>query len=151
MSLWSPPGPPDERKAPLAEDYRETPLWWDDVSFPALPEKPLPESADAVVIGAGFTGLAAAAKLAEHGKHVVVVDSGALGEGASGRNAGMIHAGVRRDRRRPSSAATAPLAGPCTTRASRRTRSSRAPPPRLPPTPRTRSAGGCTSHTARRA
>ncbi len=97
MSIWSTPGPPGRRMAPLAEGYRETPLWWDDVSFPALSETPLPQSADAVVIGAGFTGLTAAAKLAEHGKHVVVVDSCALGEGASGRNAGMIHAGVRRD------------------------------------------------------
>jgi glycine/D-amino acid oxidase-like deaminating enzyme len=97
MSLWSPPGPPGARVAPLAEDYRETPLWWDDTAFPTLPETALPKSADAVVIGAGFTGLCAAAKLVEHGKHVVVVDSGALGEGASGRNAGMIHGGVRRD------------------------------------------------------
>lgn len=97
MSLWSPPGPPGSRVAPLAEDYRETPLWWDDTAFPPLPETPLPKTADAVIIGAGFTGLCAAAKLIEHGKHVVVLDSGALGEGASGRNAGMIHAGVRRD------------------------------------------------------
>ncbi len=77
--------------------YRETPLWWDDTAFPALPDNPLPQKADAVVIGAGFTGLAAAAKLAELGKQVVVVDSRGLGEGASGRNAGMIHAGVRVD------------------------------------------------------
>ncbi len=97
MSLWSPPGPPGTRVAPLAENYRETPLWWDDTAFPPLAETPLPKSADAVIIGAGFTGLCAAAKLVEHGKHVVVIDSGALGEGASGRNAGMIHAGVRRD------------------------------------------------------
>src|ERR1700690_1330295 len=97
MGPWSPPGPPGKRRAPLAENYRETPLWWEDTTFPALPEKQLPATADAVVIGAGFTGLAAAAKLAEHGKHVVVIESGALGEGASGRNAGMIHAGVRRD------------------------------------------------------
>jgi glycine/D-amino acid oxidase-like deaminating enzyme len=97
MSLWSPPGPPGKRVAPLAEDYRETPLWWDDTSFPVIAESPLPASADVVVIGAGFTGLAAAARIASHGKHVIVLDTGALGEGASGRNAGMIHAGVRRD------------------------------------------------------
>ena len=98
MSIWSPPGPPGKRTAPLAEDYRETPLWWDDATLSrAVPEAALPETADVVVVGAGFTGLAAAARLAAHGKHVVVVDSGALGEGASGRNAGMIHAGVRRD------------------------------------------------------
>jgi glycine/D-amino acid oxidase-like deaminating enzyme len=97
MSLWAPPGPPGTHTAPLAEDYRETPLWWDDTTFPTLVESPLPATADVVVVGAGFTGLTAAARIAAHGKHVVVVDSGALGEGASGRNAGMIHAGVRRD------------------------------------------------------
>jgi glycine/D-amino acid oxidase-like deaminating enzyme len=97
MSLWSPPGPPGKRTAPLAEDYRETPLWWDDTAFPTLDESPLPKAADVVVVGAGFTGLAAAARLGSHGTHAVVVDSGALGEGASGRNAGMIHGGVRRD------------------------------------------------------
>jgi glycine/D-amino acid oxidase-like deaminating enzyme len=97
MSLWAPAGPPGRRTAPLAEDYRETPLWWDDTAFPSAGESLLPATADAVIVGAGFTGLAAAVRLASHGKHVVVVDSAALGEGASGRNAGMIHAGVRRD------------------------------------------------------
>lgn len=96
MSLWSAPGPRGKRAAPLAEDYRETPLWWDDTTFPGTEESQLPGTADVVVIGAGFTGLAAAARLGAHGKQTIVVDSGALGEGASGRNAGMIHAGARR-------------------------------------------------------
>ncbi len=97
MSLWSPPGPPGRRAAPLAENYREAPLWWDDTEFPPLATSPLPATADVVVVGAGFTGLAAAARLGALGKHVVVVDRDALGEGASGRNAGMIHGGVRHD------------------------------------------------------
>jgi glycine/D-amino acid oxidase-like deaminating enzyme len=98
MSLWSTPGPPGRRSAPLGEDYRETPLWWDDTTFPTIGESALPVRADVVVVGAGFTGLAAAARLSARGLEAVVVDSGALGEGASGRNAGMIHAGVRRNR-----------------------------------------------------
>jgi len=97
MSLSSPPGQRSKRAAPLAEDYCETPLWWDDTTFPTMGESPLPVSADVVVVGAGFTGLAAAARLGSHALNAVVVDSGALGEGASGRNAGMIHGGVRRD------------------------------------------------------
>jgi glycine/D-amino acid oxidase-like deaminating enzyme len=97
MSIWSPAGPPGKRTAPLADDYRETPLWWDDTTFPGVAESTLPATADVVVVGAGFTGLAAAARLASLGKHTVVIDSGGLGEGASGRNAGMIHAGVRRN------------------------------------------------------
>lgn len=94
MSISSTPG---QRTALLAEDYRETPLWWDDTTFPVVEDAPLPATADAVIIGAGFTGLTAAARLAEHGKHTVVLDRRALGEGASGRNAGMVHGGVRRD------------------------------------------------------
>jgi glycine/D-amino acid oxidase-like deaminating enzyme len=97
MSIWSPPSQPGTRTAPLSDTYRETPLWWDDATLPSVPETPLPETADVVVVGAGFTGLTAAARVGAHGKRVVIVDSGALGEGASGRNAGMIHAGVRRD------------------------------------------------------
>ena len=97
MSLPSSPGPRGTRTAPLAADYREAPLWWDDTVFPNLGESPLPDAADVVVVGAGFTGLAAAARLGSHGIKAVVVDSGALGEGASGRNAGMVHGGVRRD------------------------------------------------------
>src|SRR5450631_115291 len=97
MSLWSPAGPPGKRTAPLADDYRETPLWWDDTEFPGVAESTLPATADVVVVGAGFTGLAAAARLASLSQHTVVIDSGGLGEGASGRNAGMIHAGVRRN------------------------------------------------------
>jgi glycine/D-amino acid oxidase-like deaminating enzyme len=96
MSLWSPAGPPGKRTAPLAEEYRETPVWWDDTTFPTVEESPLPGTADVVVVGAGFTGLTAAARIGANGKHAIVVDTGALGEGASGRNAGMIHAGVRR-------------------------------------------------------
>jgi glycine/D-amino acid oxidase-like deaminating enzyme len=97
MSLSSAPGPRGTRTAPLTPEYREAPLWWDDTVFPTLAESPLPDAADVVVVGAGFTGLAAAARLGSHGIHAVVVDSGALGEGASGRNAGMVHGGVRRD------------------------------------------------------
>ena len=69
MSIWSPPGPPGKRTAPLAEDYRETPLWWDDTTFPdarrigASRNAPMWSSS-----GAGFTGLAAAARLASHGQ-----------------------------------------------------------------------------------
>jgi len=85
------------RAAPLADEYRETPLWWDDTAALALPETPLPREVDVAVVGAGFTGLAAAAALARRGRQVAVLDAGTIGAGASGRNAGMIHAGLRRD------------------------------------------------------
>lgn len=50
------------------------------------------ENADAVVIGAGFTGLAAARQLATHHPEwrVVIVEAQRVGAGASGRNSGFV-------------------------------------------------------------
>ncbi len=46
---------------------------------------------DAIVIGAGFTGLRAALVLAEAGRSVAVVDARSIGWGASGRNGGQVN------------------------------------------------------------
>lgn len=46
---------------------------------------------DVVVVGAGFTGLRAAHKLAAAGQSVVVVDAADVGFGASGRNGGQVN------------------------------------------------------------
>ena len=53
---------------------------------------PLPRQADFVVIGAGFTGLAAAASLRMMApdKSVVVLEAERIGHGASGRTGGMV-------------------------------------------------------------
>lgn len=48
-------------------------------------------TADVTVVGAGFTGLRAAHKLAESGTDVVVLDAGDVGFGASGRNGGQVN------------------------------------------------------------
>ena len=82
---------------PLSDDYREEPVWWRDAGLPDIAPAALPREADVAIIGAGYTGLCAALTLARHGKRVVVVDTDATGRGASGRNAGMIHAGLRRN------------------------------------------------------
>jgi len=53
--------------------------------------------ADAVVVGAGFTGLSAALHLAEAGADVAVLEAGEPGWGASGRTGGQVIAGLKYD------------------------------------------------------
>jgi len=57
--------------------------------------RPLPESVDVAIIGAGFTGLSAALALARRGVKVVVLESQTVGWGASSRNGGMVLTGLK--------------------------------------------------------
>lgn len=50
-------------------------------------------TAEVLVIGGGFNGLTAALRLAEQGADAVLLEAGEIGEGASGRNAGMVNPG----------------------------------------------------------
>jgi glycine/D-amino acid oxidase-like deaminating enzyme len=50
---------------------------------------------DVAVIGAGFTGLSAALALAARNARVVVLEAGAVGERASGRNGGQVVPGLK--------------------------------------------------------
>ena len=73
-----------------------TPFWREDSAAPErLSFGEWTGSADAVVIGAGLTGLSAAREMAMRGRRVVVLDSGPLCGGASGRNGGMLGGGHR--------------------------------------------------------
>lgn len=49
---------------------------------------------DVAVIGAGFTGLGAARKLAKEGRRVIVLEARQIGFGASGRNGGHLNNGI---------------------------------------------------------
>ncbi|MCB1480127.1 MAG: FAD-binding oxidoreductase [Rhodobiaceae bacterium] len=66
--------------------------WWEESAPPPTFGTPALEggtTADAVIIGAGYTGLSAALELAtRHGMDVVVLDAARPGWGASGRNGG---------------------------------------------------------------
>ncbi len=53
--------------------------------------------ADVLIVGGGFTGLSAAIHLAEAGADVVLIEADRVASGASGRNGGQIHSGLRRD------------------------------------------------------
>ena len=51
-------------------------------------------SADVAIVGAGYTGLSAALHLAEGGKSAIVLEARDIGFGASGRNSGLVNAGL---------------------------------------------------------
>jgi gamma-glutamylputrescine oxidase len=52
---------------------------------------------DVCVIGGGYAGLGAALHLARRGIEVTLLEQSRLGWGASGRNGGQVHVGMRRD------------------------------------------------------
>ena len=73
---------------------------WYEATANARPEHPpldRPVKADVCIVGAGYTGLGAALRLAERGVDVVVLEARRVGSGASGRNGGQLHSGQRRD------------------------------------------------------
>jgi glycine/D-amino acid oxidase-like deaminating enzyme len=81
---------------PLNRDYERRPYW--HATMPALADrsgKALPDTVDAVVIGGGYTGLAAARGLASGGARTVLVEANTLGWGASTRNGGIAHPGYK--------------------------------------------------------
>ncbi|MFZ0491816.1 MAG: FAD-binding oxidoreductase [Acidimicrobiia bacterium] len=75
-------------------DVRTVPFWTDDYSE-SLPTVDPPAMVDVAVIGAGITGLNAARVLARAGLATAVLDTRAVGEGASGINGGMAIHGVK--------------------------------------------------------
>jgi gamma-glutamylputrescine oxidase len=52
---------------------------------------------DICIIGGGYTGLSAALHAAQTGARVTLLEAHAVGYGASGRNGGQIHTGLRKD------------------------------------------------------
>jgi gamma-glutamylputrescine oxidase len=73
----------------------DAPNYYQATAHPYAPFPPLDGSltVDAVVIGAGFTGLSAALELRARGMRVVVLEAGAIAWGASGRNGGQVCTG----------------------------------------------------------
>ncbi|MEE9597253.1 MAG: FAD-binding oxidoreductase [Acidiferrobacterales bacterium] len=69
---------------------------WEATAEPSPESEPLAEnrSADVAVIGAGFTGCAAALRLAQASIGVCVLEAEDIGYGASGRNVGLVNAGL---------------------------------------------------------
>jgi glycine/D-amino acid oxidase-like deaminating enzyme len=79
----------------MQNDPRSHGLW--EKSAPAAPATtPLHGTADAdvVVVGGGYTGMSTALHLAEAGAKVTVLEAVEIGFGGSGRNVGLVNAGM---------------------------------------------------------
>jgi glycine/D-amino acid oxidase-like deaminating enzyme len=79
----------------LPQDSGERSLWADT----EIPDLETPELAgslktDVLIVGGGFTGLSAALHLAQRGTTVMLLEAKNFGFGGSGRNAGLVNAGV---------------------------------------------------------
>lgn len=72
------------------------PNLWQATAVPAPETGPLSGDVrvDVAIIGGGFTGLSAALHLAEGGVKVAVVEARTIGFGGSGRNVGLVNAGM---------------------------------------------------------
>jgi len=77
---------------PLAPGFRLEPLWHAGVEHPEELREvgPLPADADAVVVGGGYCGVMAGARLAARGHSAVVLEADPIGVGTSTRNGGMV-------------------------------------------------------------
>jgi glycine/D-amino acid oxidase-like deaminating enzyme len=75
-------------------DFVNEPYWWGAFRPGSEPGHDLPASTAVAIVGGGFTGLSMALELRKHGREVVVLESQALGHGASTRNGGGVSGGV---------------------------------------------------------
>lgn len=79
----------------MNDDPRSHGLW--EVTAPAAPatgELDRDLEADVVIIGGGFTGCSAALHLAQRGARAIVLEQHDIGFGGSGRNVGLVNAGM---------------------------------------------------------
>ncbi|MCP4469194.1 MAG: FAD-binding oxidoreductase [Gammaproteobacteria bacterium] len=79
----------------LPQDANENSLWGADaIAAPRAEQLRASLRADVLVVGAGYTGLSSALHLAEKGVSVVLLEASSIGFGGSGRNAGLVNAGI---------------------------------------------------------
>ena len=74
----------------IAPAASQDPYWWRAAPRQPAAARSVPKGADVVIVGSGFTGTVAALNLARAGRHVLVLDRGEPGAGASTRNAGYV-------------------------------------------------------------
>jgi glycine/D-amino acid oxidase-like deaminating enzyme len=76
---------------------KERPFWLDTTPAFTTSTAPPPCDVDVAVVGAGYTGIAAARTLAQRGAAVVALEAQTFGAGASARNGGMALTGLKLD------------------------------------------------------
>ncbi len=74
---------------------KTTPYWWEAAPPQPIPDHPLPQTLDVVIVGAGYAGLGAGIVFAKAGKSVACLDKMNPGEGASTRNGGITSGNIR--------------------------------------------------------
>lgn len=85
-------------KPQLNRDYERRAYW--HATMPMLHDRSgrqLPDTVDVAIVGGGYTGVAAARKLALQGAKAVLLEAETLGFGASTRNGGIAHPGFKWD------------------------------------------------------
>ena len=80
----------------LRQAMRSLPYWWEAAPRPQTAPGELPDKADVVIVGSGFTGLSAALTLCRAGRDVVVLERESPGWGASSRNQGHVASAFKR-------------------------------------------------------
>lgn len=75
-------------------DFKTFPFWWEAYRPSVGDLAVVPKSARVAIVGGGYAGLSAALELSKCGVEAVVLERGALGEGASTRNGGAVSGGV---------------------------------------------------------
>ena len=79
----------------LPQDTGEKSLWGATANAnPVIHRLEESVQADVLIVGGGYTGLSSALHLAEQGVSVVLLEAKSIGFGGSGRNAGLVNAGV---------------------------------------------------------
>ena len=76
-------------------DFKSTPYWWERTPRPDPGENGLPDKADVLIIGSGYTGLSAAIETTKRDRHTVVIDAQDAGWGCSSRNGGQISPSIK--------------------------------------------------------
>jgi len=79
----------------LADNFKNTPYWWERTPRPVIKEIELPKETEVAVIGSGYTGLCTAIQTSRNGLDTVVLDAQDAGWGGSSRNGGQVSTSLK--------------------------------------------------------